>query len=132
MCSDATSRAICPSRGIPHVSRQHARLRVADDHLDVERIASARNPILYDGNESDHFLLKDGEHFVIGATMLSFARTADSASSVGPVEEVTFEPQELQKIRFRDADRRFDVLTRLHEVIWGHAPTASSISGWPA
>lgn len=104
----------------PHVSRQHARLIVVGDHLQVNRLETARNPVLYDGKECDHFRVSAGEHFVIGTTVLSFAIASDSApSGIGPLEEVTFDPQELQKIRFRDADRRFDVLTRLHEVIWG-------------
>ena len=58
---------------------------------------------------------------MIGGTTFSFEQTAEIAASpsAGPVEEVTFDRQELKKVRFRDADRRFDVLTRLHEVIWG-------------
>jgi adenylate cyclase len=32
---------------------------------------------------------------------------------------MTFEPHELRKVRFRDADKRIDVLAHLPEVIWG-------------
>jgi adenylate cyclase len=104
-----------------HISRQHARLTVDAGRLIVEKLPSARNAIYCDGLESQRFTLEDGKRFVIGTTMFSFERTAEiSASpSAGPVEEVTFDRQELKKVRFRDADRRFDVLTRLHEVIWG-------------
>jgi adenylate cyclase len=105
----------------PHVSRRHALLTAAGDVLTVEKLPSARNAIYFNGESSERFALKDADRFVIGATTFSFERTAEiSASpSAGPVEEMTFDRQELRKVRFRDADRRFDVLTRLHEVIWG-------------
>jgi adenylate cyclase len=105
----------------PHVSKCHARLTAKDDRLTVEKLPSARNAIYLNGKVADQFSLKDGERFVIGATTFSFERTAEIAASpsAGPVEEMTFDRQELKKVRFRDADRRFDVLTRLHEVIWG-------------
>jgi adenylate cyclase len=105
----------------PHVSRRHAQLTVADCRLVVEKLSTARNAIYFNGQDSQRFSLEDGERFVIGATTFSFERTAEisTSPSVGPVEEVTFERQELKKVRFRDADRRFDVLTRMHEVIWG-------------
>jgi adenylate cyclase len=105
----------------PHVSHRHAQLTAAGDVLTVEKLPAARNAIYFNGESSERFSLKDGDRFVIGATTFSFERTAEiSASpSAGPVEEVTFDRQELRKVRFRDADRRFDVLTRLHEVIWG-------------
>jgi len=104
-----------------HISRQHARLTIADGHLDVEKLPTARNLIFFNGKESQSVRLEEGEHFVIGTTTFSFERMAEASSlqSAGPVEEVTFDHQELKKVRFRDADRRFDVLTRLHEVIWG-------------
>ena len=104
----------------PHISRRHAQLTVNNGRLLVEKLSSARNAIYLNGQDSARFSLDDGDRFVIGATTFSFERTAEIAASptAGPVEEVTFDRQELKKVRFRDADRRFDVLTRLHEVIW--------------
>ncbi len=105
----------------PHVSRWHAQLTLTDGRVVVEKLSSARNAIYFNGQDSTRFSLEDGERFVIGGTTFSFEHTAEIAASpsAGPVEEVTFDRQELKKVRFRDADRRFDVLTRLHEVIWG-------------
>ena len=105
----------------PHVSRRHAQLSVTAGRLVVEKLPAARNAVYFNGQDSPRFSLEDGERFVIGGTTFSFERTPEIAASpsAGPVEEVTFDRQELKKVRFRDADRRFDVLTRLHEVIWG-------------
>jgi adenylate cyclase len=63
-----------------------------------------------------------GQHFVVGSTafyILSLGVPDLSSPSTQPVEEVTFEPQELRKVRFRDADNRIEVLSHLPEVIWG-------------
>ena len=105
----------------PHVSRRHAQLTAKDDRLSVEKLPTAQNAIYFNGQVAEQFSLKDGERFVIGATTFSFEQTVEIAASpsAGPVEEMTFDRQDLKKVRFRDADRRFDVLTRLHEVIWG-------------
>jgi adenylate cyclase len=105
----------------PHVSRRHAQLAVNDGHLVVEKLPTANNAVYFNGADVPRFTVGDGERFVIGMTTFSFERTPEIAGSpsAGPVEEVTFDRQELKKVRFRDADRRVDVLTRLHEVIWG-------------
>ncbi|HXY36625.1 MAG TPA: adenylate/guanylate cyclase domain-containing protein, partial [Planctomycetaceae bacterium] len=102
-----------------HISRRHARVTLVDGHLDVEALPEARNPLFINGRQSARFSLEEGERFVIGTTTFSFERPATSRlSETGPFEEVTFDPQMLRNVRFSDADRRFDVLTRLHEVIW--------------
>jgi adenylate cyclase len=104
----------------PHISRRHARLAVRDHRLEVERLPGAQNRIYVNGVETERAMLREGEHFVIGATTFTLEPwSATPSAAAGPVEEVTFDRQELKKVRFRDADRRFDVLTRLHEVIWG-------------
>src|SRR5262249_49274845 len=61
-----------------------------------------------------------GRHFVAGGTTFTVepAPGALPESDV-PVEEVTFEQADLRKVRYRDADRRIDVLSHLPEVIWG-------------
>jgi adenylate cyclase len=102
-----------------HISRRHARLTVTDGRVSVEALSEARNPVFVDGRPSARFSLEEGERFVIGATTFSLEQTSVlQPGETGPLEEVTFDPQMLRNVRFSDADRRFDVLTRLHEVIW--------------
>jgi adenylate cyclase len=102
-----------------HISRRHARLTAADGRLNVESLPEARNPVFVNGRQSARFSVEEGERFVIGSTTFSLERPPMSRmSETGPLEEVTFDPHMLRNVRFSDADRRFDVLTRLHEVIW--------------
>lgn len=102
-----------------HISRRHARLTVTDGRVSVEALPEARNPVFVDGRPCARFSLEEGERFVIGGTTFSLELTSVlRPGETGPLEEVTFDPQMLRNVRFSDADRRFDVLTRLHEVIW--------------
>ncbi|MEX0704467.1 MAG: adenylate/guanylate cyclase domain-containing protein [Planctomycetales bacterium] len=103
------------------VSRRHARLRVANGHVLVERLPEAANPIFYGGRAVDECGVRPGEQFVIGGTSFRLTEAAHDAPSPGPlpVEELTFDRQELRNVRFSDADKRIEVLTRLPEVIWG-------------
>jgi adenylate cyclase len=105
----------------PHISRRHVRLRAAGDHVDVRKLPEAANPVYFDGQRVESCSVRPGEHFVVGTTAF-YVLSADadlSSPSAQPVEEVTFEPQELRKVRFRDADNRIEVLSHLPEVIWG-------------
>jgi adenylate cyclase len=110
-----------------HISRRHARLTVADGRLTVEVLPDARNAVFVNGRQSARFSLEEGERFVIGMTTFSLERQSTRLAETGPLEEVTFDPQVLRNVRFSDADRRFDVLTRLHEVIWS-ARTQSELN----
>jgi adenylate cyclase len=101
-----------------HVSRRHVRMTAADGRLSVEVLPEARNPVFVNGRQSSRFSLDEGERFVIGRTTFALERHSARLSETGPLEEVTFDPHMLRNVRFSDADRRFDVLTRLHEVIW--------------
>jgi adenylate cyclase len=104
-----------------HISRQHAVAAWMDGKLDVERLPDARNPIFVEGKEVDHFSVKPGEHFVIGQTTFTLAtdEVNFSLELPRPVEEQTFSAQYLQRIRFRNADQRIEVLSRLPDVISG-------------
>jgi adenylate cyclase len=101
-----------------HISRRHARLTLSDGRVFVEVLPDARNPVFVNGRQSERFSLEEGDRFVIGTTTFSLASQTARLSETGPLEEVTFDPHMLKNVRFSDADRRFDVLTRLHEVIW--------------
>jgi adenylate cyclase len=103
------------------ISRRHAELCWRNGKLQVRRLPQARNPLFVRGQMLDTFELSPGECFVSGQT--SFTLTEDEASILAhspvPVTEQEFPAQELQRVRFRDADRRLEILSRLPEIISG-------------
>ncbi|MBM4000540.1 MAG: adenylate/guanylate cyclase domain-containing protein [Planctomycetes bacterium] len=104
-----------------HVSRRHAQLVWRDGALHVELMSEARNPIYVRGIQRDRFALQIGEHFVIGLTTftLSDARVEVSVAAPAPLKEQTFSAEYLHRSRFRHADQRIEVLSRLPEIITG-------------
>tara|TARA_R110002095_G_scaffold207151_1_gene191897 strand:- start:87435 stop:89207 length:1773 start_codon:yes stop_codon:yes gene_type:complete len=101
------------------ISRKHALLTVQQKQVLVKRFPSAENQIFVSGKEQDEFLLKPGSAFVIGSTTFQLTDSVSSFASPreSPLEEVTFKPNELLKVRYRDADQRIDVLAHLPELI---------------
>lgn len=105
----------------PWISRQHVEVCCGERGVDVVRLPQARNPLFCSGEAVEQCQVQTGEHFVIGKTTIHVMRAeADSqVSNEGPIEEVTFDPQELHKIPYTDAHKRIDVLTQLPDVIRG-------------
>lgn len=103
------------------ISRRHASLILKGNRLTVKALPQTWNPICYAGQDVQTCELQPGEHFVIGETSFQFESAQWSASTPAnsPVDEVTFSRQVLQGVRFRDADKRIEVLSNLPEVIWG-------------
>lgn len=106
------------------ISRRHVRLRLVDGGVQVARLSSASNPLFFAGREVEECLVRPGEHFVLGETSFQLVDAAGEESPLDspeaqPVEEVTFDRLDLERVRFRDADRRIDVLSHLPQVIWG-------------
>ena len=101
------------------VSRRHAVLKPESNGVRVEKLAAAANPVFFNGNEVDSFLLMPGQHFVIGQT--TFSLTADKAfvsmDAPSPISQRTFSPELLKQVPYRNADRRIEILNRLPEVI---------------
>lgn len=111
-----------PSFRVPwdkRVSRNHARLRLVDGRLLVQKQEEASNPIFHNGSNEEKFWVKPGEHFVIGNT--TFSLTEDQAQVTldvpNPISQKSFSPEYLRKLHYRDADQRIDVLSRLPELI---------------
>ena len=104
-----------------HISRSHAELTWNEGRLSVRQLAEARNPIFYQGEPHRQFVIKPGEHFVIGSTTFALIeeRVQPTVDSSRPYEEKTYSPNFLKQVRFRNADQRIDVLSRLPEVIRG-------------
>jgi len=116
-----SSEADLPVMWDPHISRRHVRLTPNEEIVQVETLPSTENPLCFGGQQVESCQACDGEMFVVGSTRFQVTIVDSQADSPGsqPVEEVTFDPQQLSKIRYRDADQRIEVLTRLPEVIWG-------------
>lgn len=109
-----------------HISRRHVELVVNGEGVSVRRLSGTNNPLFFTGKPVDACELRRGEHFVLGNTCFVLAGKDSSVSGSGssdpsarPIEEVTFSREALQHVRFRDPDRRMEVLSHLPEVIWG-------------
>ncbi|HUG67620.1 MAG TPA: adenylate/guanylate cyclase domain-containing protein [Pirellulaceae bacterium] len=101
------------------VSRTHVRLSFDDGQLSVTRIPESLNPVFYQGTARDQFELRCGEHFVIGSTAFSLVEQHLGATldAPPPVTEKTISYEFLQELRFGDADRRIDALSKLPEIL---------------
>ena len=107
-----------------HLSRHHVELTLKVDRLKVRRLATAMNPVYHAGKQCDSFDLLPGGSFVVGRTTFTLADPSTRAyAPPSPskdrehVEARTVAPRELDRIAFRDAPHRLDVLSRLPEVI---------------
>lgn len=103
----------------PVVSRRHLEISTDGTTAQVRRLPEAHNPVFINGRESDSFHLTCEDSFVIGSTAFRLVRGGDTSSAGTPVEQVSFDQQELQRFRYRDAEKRIDVLTNLPELIRG-------------
>jgi adenylate cyclase len=108
------------------LSAEHAEVIWRNDILEVRALPTARNPIFVNGRPATSFVIRSGEHFVIGETV--FTVVPDEANTVAiapePLHMRTFAAEELRQVQFRDAPRRIDVLSRLPDVISGAANDA--------
>ena len=57
------------------ISRRHVQLMVGTDMVKVHKFPEAVNPVFFNGQEQDSFIVKPGEHFVIGKTTFTVAAT---------------------------------------------------------
>jgi adenylate cyclase len=105
------------------ISRRHVEIEYLDGKLRVSSLPGATNPVFFRGQKSDDFLLRAGEHFVIGQTAFTLVeeRVHVSLDLPRPDGERTFTLEELRRQPFRHADKRLDVLSRLPDIISGSA-----------
>lgn len=101
------------------VSKEHVRLTRLENALKVEKLSSATNPVFYRGKEVKSFYLQPGEHFVIGSTTFfwSLELAHVTLETPNPIHQRRFSSEFLQQLKFRDAEKRIDVLNRLPDVI---------------
>jgi adenylate cyclase len=101
------------------ISGLHATLTWQDGKLLVRKEPKAINRIYYQGAACDEFSLGVGEQFTIGGTVFALHEEAESAATElpSPELELTCTRQELQQLRFPDADERIEVLSALPGMI---------------
>ena len=103
------------------ISRSHVRLMWNGSRLEVFRLIDARNPIFHKGLRQDEFDIGIGDHFVIGQTTFSLVdqrvRMVLPSDEMPALTEHTYAPSQLRQARYRDADRRIEVLSRVPEII---------------
>ena len=103
------------------ISRSHAQLTWSGGRLHVRRMPTARNPIFVVGEAIEEADLQPGESFVSGETTFTVTdeKPERESNTASPVAEQEFRPQDLQRVAYRDPDRRLDILSHLPELIAG-------------
>ena len=105
----------------PFLARKHAELTARGGKLKVRKLAGAANPVFHNGGPSDAFDLLPGGSFVIGRTTFTLADGDRSPVSPGDdrplLDERTVAHHELDRLAFRDAPHRLDVLSKLPDLI---------------
>lgn len=108
------------------ISRQHVEMRWEGGRLAVARLPEARNPVFFRGRACDRCSIRPGEHFVVGSTsfLVVDERIDVTHDAPRPDGEQVFPSRVLSRARFRDADGRIDMLSRLPEIITGSSSDA--------
>lgn len=101
------------------ISSVHAEMEYADGKVKLRRLANAQNPIFFQGHKQETFSVAPGEHFVIGGTTFTFSDEEANLSEATPYPwvERTFSRVDLDRVQFRDADKRIEALARLPDLI---------------
>ena len=105
-----------------YISRRHVELTATGRRLSVRKLSGATTPLFFAGRQVDAVELSPGEHFVLGKTSFVVVEKPSTERSPHPpraVEEVAFTHEALERVQYRDPDRRIEVLSHLPEVIWG-------------
>jgi adenylate cyclase len=103
-----------------YLSRRHAELTLNNGRLRVRRMYGTTNPVFHSGKPADSFELAPSGAFVIGHTLFTLAAPRPSTASNPDgmlLEARTIHHTELERLKFRDAPHRLDVLSKLPEVI---------------
>ncbi|MCA9065102.1 MAG: FHA domain-containing protein, partial [Planctomycetaceae bacterium] len=100
------------------VSRYQADLTVHADAVEVIVHVGASNALYVNGSPVTRCRLSPGESFVIGESRFELQQVTQSDSPGQlPVRQTAIRRNQLQRVRYDDADKRIDVLTNLPAVI---------------
>src|SRR5438105_104487 len=100
-----------------HISREHAELTWTGRELQVRCLSSARNSLIFSGQQVRQLVLAGGEEFRIGGTRFLLDVDAASTATEEPLVEFTYSADQLQRVRFADPEVRLEHLARLPIVI---------------
>ena len=100
------------------ISRQHAILKVNPQGVQLTIHDAASNPVFVDGQEIQETLLSPGQTFAIGESRFELQQITQSDSpGSAPVQQLSIDRRQLQRVRYDDAEKRIEVLTSLPAVI---------------
>ncbi len=101
------------------ISRAHVELTWNGKSLRVCQLPAARNPVFVGGEAAADFQILPGDHFVIGGTSFTLAveRAFATVALPQPAQQQAFSAQYLRRMRYRHADQRIEILSRLPEVV---------------
>ncbi|MGC1272678.1 MAG: adenylate/guanylate cyclase domain-containing protein [Planctomycetaceae bacterium] len=105
------------------ISRRHLLIQAENRRIAATAAPGASNAVFVGGEPQESFSAGDGGRFAIGDTTFTVRQLNLGHQDRTPVEHALFDSQELRSVRFEDADRRIEVLTRLPEMILGTAST---------
>ncbi|MEZ6063221.1 MAG: adenylate/guanylate cyclase domain-containing protein [Planctomycetaceae bacterium] len=100
------------------ISRHHVQLASTEDGVRLTQHQSASNPVFVDGRDVQKVTLRPGQSFVIGESRFELQQVTQSDSPGSPaIQQMSIDRQQLQRVRYDDADKRIEVLTSLPAVI---------------
>ena len=100
------------------ISRRHVELHADAHGVALRRLAETSNPVFVDGASVDVAALVSGDAFVIGASRFEVQQvTQGDSPGRQPIQQLSIDRQQLQRVRYDDAAKRIEVLTSLPAVI---------------
>lgn len=100
------------------ISRRHVELLADANGVTMRKLAETSNPVFVDGAVVSVATLASGDAFVIGSSRFEVQQVTQSDSpGRQPIQQLTIDRQQLQRVRYDDAAKRIEVLTSLPAVI---------------
>jgi adenylate cyclase len=99
----------------PTISREHAELSWQNGKLRIDRLQTARCPVIVEGTNGDSFLLAVGDTFRIGQTNFLISDAIQESESA--VREIALDDNLPKPDSSADAARRLDLVRRIPGII---------------
>lgn len=100
------------------ISRRHLELAAEADGVALRKLSTTSNPVFVDGVAVEQATIASSDSFVIGASRFELQQVTQSDSpGRQPIQQLSIDRQQLQRVRYDDASKRIEVLTSLPAVI---------------